>query len=124
MKILKKLQWGIYSWIWFVLVIWITWLAYAALDWIKVNTWDSLTATKWNSLVDHAVPSTAIMAFNSATCPTWWSPANWTNWNPDLRWEFIRWLDNWRWIDIGRTLNDHHRAYEPVVNSKPLDWYW
>jgi len=104
MKILKKLQWWIYAWIGFVLVVWVTGLSYAALSSLTATSWEPLTAAKWDALVEHAVPSWAAMAFNLWSCPTWWSKADGTSWNPDLRWEFIRGLDDWRWIDTGRTL--------------------
>ena len=41
-------------------------------------------------------PSRAVMAFDLATCPTGWSPANGTAGAPDLRGEFIRGLDGGR----------------------------
>jgi len=44
------------------------------------------------------------MAFNLSSCPSWWSEANGTGGTPDLRGEFVRWLDNGRWVDTGRTL--------------------
>lgn len=55
-------------------------------------------ATSWQ------VPSGAIMAFNLSACPTWWIAANGANGTPDLRWEFIRWLDSGRGVDSGRAL--------------------
>ena len=77
---------------------------YAALSSLTATTGESLTAAKWNELVNHATPSGAIMAFNLASCPTGWSAADGTGGNPDLRWEFIRGLDDGRWVDAGRVL--------------------
>jgi hypothetical protein len=57
------------------------------------------TASAWGW-----VPAGAIMAFNLATCPTGWIAANGTNGTPDLRWEFVRGLDNGRGLDTWRTL--------------------
>lgn len=98
--ILKK--WLIF-WIWISISVLITWIVYAALS--HVSSWTTLTSDMFNSVIDATVPTWWIMAFNLSTCPTWWLPADWASWTPDLRWEFIRWLDNWRWVDNWRTLN-------------------
>jgi len=42
------------------------------------------------------VPLGAVVAFNLASCPTGYSPANGSNGTPDLRGEFIRGLDSGR----------------------------
>ena len=92
-------------WFWIVVMVWLVWWSYAALSSLKVVDTDPLTAAKWNNLVDHSVPSTAVMAFYSSSCPTWWSPADGTNSTPDLRGTFIRWM-NWdaNSRDVARTL--------------------
>ena len=60
---------------------------YAALSSLTATTGESLTATKWNNLVDHATPSGAVMAFDLAACPTWWTEYT-------LAYgRFIRWVD-------------------------------
>ena len=122
----KSFGQGLSAWAWIVLVLLLSWAVYAAWDYsTTVNTGDSLTAEKWNSVKDKVVsndssitanawsistnaaatvPTGAIMPFNLASCPTGWSVADGTGWNPDLRWEFVRWLDNGRWVDSGRVL--------------------
>ncbi len=63
-------------------------------SWLTAQSWDVLTADKWNNLL----PSTAITAFYATNCPTGWKPADGTNSTPDLRWQFLRWLntfDGW-----------------------------
>lgn len=99
------------------------------------NSWDIMTSAIWNNLVDklnktidnvnllntsisniNSVPTWAVMAFNLSVCPTWWTAANWNNWTPDLRWEFIRWLDSWRWVDSWRTLASLQR-WSLVMND-------
>lgn len=83
----------------FITVVWVN-----AWNWLTATNWDTLDATKWNQLVEATVPTWAVMAFNLSSCPTWWIAANGANWTPDLRWEFIRWLDSGRWVDTWRTL--------------------
>lgn len=91
-----------------IVIISIFWITYAAVS--QVSSWDTLTATLFN---ESMVTTWAIMAFNGTTCPTWWNKADWsgdeknTSWDNttlDLRWEFIRGLDDWRWVDSGRAL--------------------
>ncbi len=107
-NLVKSLKHGIVVWIWFILVIWISGIAYSALSSLTATTSETLTAAKWNNLVSHAVPSWSVMAFNLASCPTDWSVADWSNWTPDLRWTFIRgmiWNLNSR--DVSRSLWDY-----------------
>lgn len=123
MEFIKKIKWGIYNWIWFILVIWLTTVVYwAYISITDVNSWEALTDTLFNTVLENqrvfrweidtlnwsiswtSIPTWAVMAFNLSTCPLGWSKANGTNGNPDLRWEFIRWLDDSRWIDVWRTL--------------------
>lgn len=79
------------------------------------NNGDTITSSIWNNVINNindlntrisntSIPSWAVMAFNLSACPTWWNAANWSNWTPDLRWEFIRGWDNWKWVDNGRVL--------------------
>ena len=96
----------------FSITVWLIWLTYSA--WINisnVSNWNTLDASLINNLINNqndlnlkVVPSWSVMAFNLSSCPTWWILADWTNSTPDLRWEFIRWLDYWRWIDTWRLL--------------------
>ena len=93
---------------WIVLVISLAWITYAAVT--QVFPWDTLTADIFN---ESMVPTGAVMAFNGSTCPAGWTKADgsWdekdTLWNLttlDLRWEFIRGLDDGRGVDTWRTL--------------------
>lgn len=131
MKNLKHyfLWWLIFSGTVIISFIWFA--AYTNLP--TQNTWDVITSTIWNNLVNKVntiwtqvdllsnVPTWAIMAFNLSTCPSWWNAANWINWTPDLRWEFIRWLDSWRWIDSARTLGSWQK---PSIFTYHSDWNW
>lgn len=127
-KYYDKFIWGVVSWLWILLVIWITWVAYwAYVTLSNVSTWDPLTASNYNQLIENVsvlkstvdwiwswvIPVWAVMAFNGSSCPSWWTAADWsgdekntswTNTTLDLRGEFIRWLDSGRWVDTGRTL--------------------
>lgn len=96
--------------------------AWINIDW--VSNWQTLDATLINNIIDNQndlnnriswlsttvawllnVPTWAVMAFNLASCPTWWIAADGTNWTRDLRWTFIRWIN---WVansrDVSRTL--------------------
>ena len=63
------------------LIFWVTgWLtmvligiSYAALSSLTATSWETLTASKWDALVEHAVPSGFVWAFNLSSCPTWWT---------------------------------------------------
>ena len=115
------------QWIWFILSIIFIWvITVFAANWydsLTSNAWDPLTATKWNNLVKATVPTGAVMAFNLSTCPNWWLPADWTNSTPDLRWEFIRWLDNWRWVDTGRVLGSSQNPTRIRTLIDNYTWY-
>lgn len=116
MTIIKNIKSWIFQWIWILLVVWISWVAYWAYVSISSDVTDWQTLTSWlfnnvlenqrslKTLVDNATPVWAVMAFNLSSCPTWWIPANGSNGTPDLRGEFIRWLDSGRWINSGRVL--------------------
>jgi len=107
-KIIKNLGQWITIWLWIVIVIWISGIAYSALSSLEATDTETLTAAKWNALVEHAVPSWAVMAFNLATCPTGWIEANGSASSIDLRWTFIRWI-NWdaNSRDVSRILWDY-----------------
>lgn len=108
MKIqIKKFLNQFINWLYFILsVAIIGWISvYASSQFpSKVNPWDQLTSTNFNNMVDYLVPAWAIIPFNSTTCPNWWIAADWQNWTIDLRWEFIRGWDNWRWVDSWRNI--------------------
>ena len=78
---------------------------------LEVISWSNLTSENWNKILSNqnylswridwwlVMPRWWVMAFNLETCPEWWSEANWVDNALDLRGEFIRWLDKWRWLD-------------------------
>lgn len=79
-------------------------------SWVNLstqNTWDVINAEIWNNLIGNvsdlntrvswiSIPTWFIGSFYLTSCPTWWVLADGTNWTPDLRWSFIRWI----WWDI------------------------
>lgn len=89
----------------------------------KVNTIWAQVNTLWSS------PAWAIMAFYLTSCPSWWIAADGTNWTPDLRWAFIRWM-NWNanWRDIVRTLWDYKvdtlKSHSHSLPYGPNAWWW
>jgi len=52
--------------------------------------YDYYNGSTWKDMSMGNVPAGAIMAFNSATCPTGWIPADGTSGTPDLRGIFVR----------------------------------
>ncbi len=84
-------------------------------QWATWATWPQ--GIQWPAWVDATAPSWAVMAFYLSSCPTWWIVADWTNGTPDLRGEFIRWLDNGKWTDTWRTLWSFQR-WSLVMNSR------
>lgn len=117
---IKKIKDGMIMWLWFLLIVSLSGLAYASLSWVNqsnVSGGETLTDQSWNDMLNNqaylkqqvesiswGVPAWAVMAFNLASCPTWWSKANGTDNTLDLRGEFIRWVDDGRGVDIGRVL--------------------
>jgi len=104
-QIIKDLNRGITIWFWISLMFWIFWISYALLSDLKVDSWETLKAADWNNLVDSAVPTWAVMAFNGTVCPEWWTAADWSGDEKDtegnlttldLRNEFIRWTSDTR----------------------------
>lgn len=155
MEFLQKIKGWIYHWIGLILIIWLTWVAYwAYIALTDVNSWETLTDVLFNKVLENqrvlkttvdwlswaSIPTWATMAFNLASCPTWWIIADWTSWTPDLRWEFIRGLDNGRWVDSGRvlatsqtdTFQNHSWAVSQafkygsywVVGNAEVDYLW
>ncbi|MDD2871325.1 MAG: hypothetical protein PHS49_05010 [Candidatus Gracilibacteria bacterium] len=108
-----------------LLVITGTSFTFALLNDLKVNSNDPLTSTLWNGLVDHSVPSGAVMAFDLQACPTGWTEYT------ALQGKFIRGADTGAVNDpdfasrtggtgarkIGSTQNDDfksHNHYSPT----------
>ncbi len=69
-----------------------------------VLTSDASGSMSWKAPVGSDSPVGTISAFNLASCPSGWAPADGTASTPDLRGEFIRWWDNGRGVDTGRVL--------------------
>lgn len=105
-------------WLWFFTMLLIGGTIYASVNniWttpneLEVTSWSNLTSENWNKILSNqnylswridwwlVMPRGWVMAFNLENCPEWWSEANWVDNVLDLRWEFIRWLDKWRWLD-------------------------
>ncbi len=84
----------------------------------KILTSDANGKASWQY---SGVPAGAVMAFNLATCPTGWAPADGTGGMPDLRGEFVRGLDNGRGVDVGRTLGSWQPASKVsyISNTSP-----
>lgn len=142
-KFFEKFLWWFYSAmgvLFFILLSWIAYWAYVSMS--DVTTGQPLTASTFNQVLENirvlkttvdwigswVNPPWAVIAFNLSSCPSWWIPANGTSWTPDLRWEFIRWLDSGRWVDSGRTLASlqsdsikNHRHYAtPASNNSVI----
>ncbi len=90
----------------------------------SVNTSDYGTPICADAPGWDGAPIWTIAAFNSATCPAGWSPANGTSGTPDLRGEFIRGLDSGRGIDSGRVLGTWQDASKvPGAGGNPTPMY-
>jgi len=116
---MKKIIDWLKFWIWFFIVLFVWILVTKARlpnsSGLTAQPWDKLTAAKFNALL----PAWSVVAFNLASCPTWRIAADGTNLTPDLRGEFIRWVDNGRWIDSGRTLGSWQT---PSSLATPIFW--
>ena len=95
---------------------------------VTIQVSGDLTITETGNVITigGGTPAGAVMAFNLATCPTGWAPANGTGGMPDLRGEFVRGLDNGRGVDAGRILassqieslkSHNHSVNPPATNS-------
>lgn len=156
---MNKLKQSFLSGLIFSWTIMLSFLAYWAWNNLShVESTDTLTDTRWNEMVDRInelwnskIPTWMVSAFYWEDCPTWWTKADWsgdekktdwTLWNLDLRWEFIRWWDNSRWIDTWRILwswqddqfrsHNHGWVFAPSwsslwdsrqVNYSSMQWY-
>lgn len=127
-NIKKEIRSWIIIWVSFLWTVLLGWIIYATVT-LTASPNESLTAEKWNNLVANTtIPTWFIWAFNSTMCPSWWVEASWSNvpvwvWGNsslDLRWEFLRWWDNWRWVDSGRLVWTNQEATNHVyihINS-------
>ena len=92
----------------------------------RVLTSDASGLASWMNPSE--MPIGAVVAFNTATCPTGWVAANGSG-TIDLRGEFIRGLDSGRGIDISRVLGtlqtdgtrDHTHAFTALQNMNGGD---
>lgn len=78
---------------------------------LKPKPSDILKSKDWNNLADNVeqlktkvewwnmVPSGWVLAFYLESCPAGWKAADGSNNTPDLRWKFIRWLNNFNWTN-------------------------
>lgn len=92
-----------------------------AWNWLTASSWDKLDYQKWNELVwtiQSWVPSWAVMAFDLAACPTWWSA--YSNWI----WRTIIWV--WNWAGSNTALDDlWGDKSSPAINIIPnLSFNW
>ncbi|MDQ1343572.1 MAG: hypothetical protein QG650_291 [Patescibacteria group bacterium] len=76
-------------------------IGYATYASLTATTGETLGKTKWNEMLQYTVPPGAVMAFNLASCPTNWSPADGIGGRPDLRGQFVRGLNT---FDGGTTV--------------------
>lgn len=106
----------------------IVWTIYAARNNVsKVSSQDLLTSTSWNNMIDNvdylkwrinwwvAIPSWLISAFYTTECPEWWNAADGSNWTPDLRWKFIRGLNNFNWANWILTWDDSDKDWSSRI---------
>lgn len=109
---IKSAKSGLIFWI-SALLIFVLWASvYAGWTSIsKVKSSDTLKANEWNTVIDNmqyldwrinwwlVIPSWLVSAFYLESCPTGWKAADWTDHTIDLRWKFIRWINNfwWKW---------------------------
>ena len=109
---IKSAKSGLIFWI-SALLIFVLWASvYAGWTSIsKVKSSDTLKANEWNTMIDNmqyldwrinwwlVIPSWLVSAFYLDSCPSGWKAADWTDHTIDLRWKFIRWINNfwWKW---------------------------
>ncbi len=109
-KYKEKFIWWIVSWLWILLTIWLWGVVYwAYVSMTNVTSWTPLTASSYNQLIDNVtalkntvdwlsnIPVGFIWSFNLSTCPSGWIAADGTNSTPDLRWQFLRWINTFDW---------------------------
>lgn len=120
---MKQIKNSIISWIVFSSTVLLCYIGFAAYNWLPTkNTGETVAATEWNAVINKlndSAPTWMVAAFFWSACPSGWILADGTWDEPktdgslgtlDLRWEFIRWLDSSRWIDIGRTIGSYQNG--------------
>lgn len=117
-KFLSKIQNWIYLWVWFVITVWLVWIAYAAIT--QVASWDILTAAKFNSLIDasyHTFTSQKISTDFTITTATWNSDSNWnislSVKNNDMIMVSLEWLFWWSATNVW-----------PSARINLISWPW
>jgi len=68
-----------------------------------IGSFSRVTAENLKNQIETPLQS-IIVAFNAASCPQGWMPADGSNGSPDLRGEFVRGLDSGRGVDVGRAV--------------------
>ena len=144
-EILKNLKSWMIFWIWFLLMLVLWWTIYAA--WNKIpeaKPSDTLKSKDWNNLADNVeqlktkvewwnmVPSGWVLAFFLESCPAGWKAADGSDNTPDLRWKFIRWLNNFNWTNwlLSWDNSDEDRWDSAWLWSyqedaiRNITWYW
>lgn len=103
---LKEIKSGVIFSVTSIFIFLVAWIWYAALSSLKVTSGNALTSDLWNDLVNHSVPSWTIDAFYLVSCPDNRKPADGTNGTPDLRWQFLRWLNDF-WTGLRTDWNQN-----------------
>ena len=102
----------------------VVWTIYAARNNVsKVSSQDLLTSTAWNNMIDNVdylkwwlvIPTWLVSAFYTTSCPIWWKAADGSNWTPDLRWKFIRGLNNFNWTNWILTWDDSDKDWSSRI---------
>lgn len=145
----KIKEWIIFSFT-VVFIFLLAWTIYAGVNniWTEPNKLEAspnqeLTADSWNKILSNmnafswaiswwlAVPSGWVLAFYRESCPEWWKAADGSNNTPDLRWKFIRWLNNFNWdnwvltgtgSDLDRGDTEWLWSYQ-VDQMRVIKWY-
>lgn len=137
------IKWALF-WFWFFIAIFLCSIVIKA-SWTSTqtgiidsnlyidNNWWQLTKDKWNALVNLVkwssnIPSNTIWIFYQTNCPAWRKKADWTNWTPDLRWMFLRWMDEGIWNDpdwasrtLGSIQQDSFQWHTHNINQNAAD---
>ena len=83
MIIKNTIKKSIIWWFFFTITVIVSWIVYANIS--EVSSRDTLTAQIFN---ESMVPTWAVMAFYSTTCPAWWNKADWSWDEKMVNWKF------------------------------------